>query len=41
MTEQNTPLVEVKNLKKYFPVTRGILFQRRIGSTSDRRNKSC
>ena len=31
MTEQNTTLIEVKNLKKYFPITRGILFQRRIG----------
>jgi oligopeptide transport system ATP-binding protein len=31
MTEQNTPLVEVRNLKKYFPITRGIVFQRRIG----------
>jgi oligopeptide transport system ATP-binding protein len=31
MTEQNTALIEVKNLKKYFPITRGILFQRRIG----------
>ena len=31
MTEKNTPLVEVKNLKKYFPITRGVVFQRRIG----------
>ncbi|MCJ7701695.1 MAG: ATP-binding cassette domain-containing protein [Anaerolineales bacterium] len=31
MTEQNTPLVQVKNLKKYFPINRGILIQRRIG----------
>jgi oligopeptide transport system ATP-binding protein len=31
MTEQKTPLVEVKNLKKYFPITRGVVFQRRIG----------
>jgi len=31
MTEQNTALIEVKNLKKYFPITRGILFQRQIG----------
>ena len=31
MEEQNTPLIEVKNLKKYFPITRGILFQRQIG----------
>lgn len=31
MTDKNTPLVEVKNLKKYFPITRGVVFQRRIG----------
>ncbi len=31
MSEANTPLVEVKNLKKYFPITRGVVFQRRIG----------
>jgi len=31
MVEQNTPLIEVRNLKKYFPITRGVLFQRRIG----------
>jgi oligopeptide transport system ATP-binding protein len=31
MADQKTPLIEVKNLKKYFPITRGILFQRRIG----------
>jgi len=31
MTEQKTPLVEVKRLKKYFPITRGIVFQRHIG----------
>jgi oligopeptide transport system ATP-binding protein len=31
MADQNTPLIEVKNLKKYFPITQGILFQRRIG----------
>ena len=31
MTEQKTPLVEVRNLKKYFPITRGVIFQRRIG----------
>ena len=25
------PLVEVRNLKKYFPVTRGIVFQKKVG----------
>ncbi|MBV8954649.1 MAG: dipeptide ABC transporter ATP-binding protein [Solirubrobacterales bacterium] len=27
-----TPLIEVRNLKKHFPITRGIVFQRQIGS---------
>jgi len=27
-----TPLVEVKNLVKHFPITRGVLFQRQIGA---------
>lgn len=31
MMEQKHPLVEVKHLKKYFPITRGVIFQRRIG----------
>jgi oligopeptide transport system ATP-binding protein len=31
MTEREQPLVEVRNLKKYFPITRGVVFQRRIG----------
>ena len=31
MTEHKTTLVEVNNLKKYFPITRGIVFQRHIG----------
>jgi len=31
MTEPKITLVEVKNLKKYFPITRGVVFQRRIG----------
>lgn len=31
MVEKTTPLIEVRNLKKYFPITRGVLFQRRIG----------
>jgi oligopeptide transport system ATP-binding protein len=26
------PLVEVRNLKKYFPVTRGLVFQRKVGT---------
>ncbi len=30
MTE-NEPLVQIENLKKYFPVTRGMVFQRRTG----------
>ncbi|MCD6519789.1 MAG: ABC transporter ATP-binding protein [Anaerolineae bacterium] len=28
---EKQPLVQVKNLKMYFPITRGIIFQRRIG----------
>jgi oligopeptide transport system ATP-binding protein len=31
MTDQKSTLVEVKQLKKYFPITRGIVFRRRIG----------
>jgi len=31
MTNNNTPLIEVRNLKKHFPITGGIL-QRQIGS---------
>ncbi len=31
MTEQHIPLVKVRNLKKYFPITRGVVFQRKIG----------
>jgi oligopeptide transport system ATP-binding protein len=31
MTERNTHLVEVKGMKKYFPITRGVVFQRHIG----------
>ncbi len=31
MPENLTPLVEVNHLKKYFPITRGVVFQRRIG----------
>ncbi len=31
MTDQRKKLVEVRHLKKYFPITRGIIFQRRIG----------
>jgi len=26
------PLVETRNLKKYFPVTRGMVFQRKVGT---------
>ena len=29
---QNKVLVEVKNLKKYFPITRGIVIQRQVGA---------
>jgi len=32
MSEQNKPLVEVNDLKKYFPITRGVVIQRRIGN---------
>jgi len=31
MIEQQIPLVEVNNLKKYFPIMRGVIFQRKIG----------
>ncbi len=31
MTSEQIPLVQVRNLKKYFPITRGLLFQRHIG----------
>jgi oligopeptide transport system ATP-binding protein len=31
MNSNNTPLVKVRNLKKYFPITEGFLFQRHIG----------
>ncbi len=31
MSDAKVPLVEVRNLKKYFPITRGVVFQRRIG----------
>jgi len=31
MIQNNTPLVEVRNLKKYFPITQGLLFQRHTG----------
>jgi peptide/nickel transport system ATP-binding protein/oligopeptide transport system ATP-binding protein len=29
--DNSTPLVEVRNLQKWFPITRGLIFQRRIG----------
>lgn len=31
-TASATPLIEVRNLKKHFPITRGIVFQRQIGA---------
>ncbi|SVB46283.1 uncharacterized protein METZ01_LOCUS199137, partial [marine metagenome] len=30
ITESNRPLVEVNNLKMYFPVTSGIVFQKKV-----------
>jgi len=30
--ESRTPLVKLTGVKKYFPITRGILFQKRIGN---------
>jgi peptide/nickel transport system ATP-binding protein len=32
MTATGEPLVEVRSLQKYFPITRGIVFQRQIGA---------
>jgi oligopeptide transport system ATP-binding protein len=32
MSEANTPLVQVRNLKKYFPIHRGMIFQRHVGN---------
>ncbi len=31
MVTGKTPLIQVRNLKKYFPITRGLIFQRHIG----------
>jgi oligopeptide transport system ATP-binding protein len=31
MNDKNTTLVEVSHMKKYFPITRGVVFQRHIG----------
>jgi oligopeptide transport system ATP-binding protein len=31
MTAEQTALVEVRNLKKYFPITRGVIVQRHVG----------
>src|SRR2546421_11811079 len=31
-TGTSTPLVKLVGVKKYFPITRGIIFQRRIGN---------
>jgi oligopeptide/dipeptide ABC transporter ATP-binding protein len=32
MTGQAAPLIQVRNLQKYFPITQGIIFQRQIGA---------
>jgi peptide/nickel transport system ATP-binding protein/oligopeptide transport system ATP-binding protein len=32
MTASGTPLIEVRNLVKHFPITSGIIFQRKIGA---------
>ncbi|MGI8429270.1 MAG: ABC transporter ATP-binding protein [Solirubrobacteraceae bacterium] len=32
MTGSGTPLIEVRNLQKHFPITRGVVIQRRIGA---------
>jgi len=32
MVSDNKALLQVKNLKKYFPVTRGVIFQKQVGS---------
>ena len=32
MTAEKTILLNVKNVKKHFPVTRGIVFQKQIGT---------
>lgn len=32
MSAENKTLLQVNNLKKYFPVTRGVIFQKQIGS---------
>jgi oligopeptide/dipeptide ABC transporter ATP-binding protein len=32
LTSSATPLVEVRNLVKHFPITRGIIFQHRVGA---------
>jgi ABC-type oligopeptide transport system ATPase subunit len=32
MTAAGAPLVEVRNLTKHFPITRGIVFQRDVGA---------
>jgi oligopeptide/dipeptide ABC transporter ATP-binding protein len=31
-TETRTPLVRLRGVKKYFPITRGIIFQKRVGN---------
>ena len=32
MSADSSPLIEVKNLVKHFPITRGIVFQKQIGA---------
>ncbi|NIN69248.1 MAG: ATP-binding cassette domain-containing protein, partial [Anaerolineae bacterium] len=32
MTGEKVPLVQVRNLKKYFPITRGVIIQREAGA---------
>src|ERR1035437_6254474 len=31
-TTTNSPLIEVKNLVKYFPIKRGVIFQHQVGA---------
>ena len=32
MTSSSDPLLQVRDLTKHFPITRGIVFQRRVGA---------
>ena len=34
MSTEATPLVEVKNLVKHFPITQGIIIQRQVGAVN-------